>query len=157
MQYDEFSDEAVLNPAEVMQSNRDILSVKFIESIDGTIDANELMQLKSRSRHTHDLPGPGALKKRLLEYIHIRSCENMPVRLMDLNRVFQHPARRTGQSVKVLTQQLLNTKRIMELEQSNVAALFSSVIWDEKVALSLASGGPGAVGMASQLMSNIGF
>lgn len=153
MEYDEFGPNALDTPVQSVIPHREILDVKFMDVVGGTIKELEMMQLKSRSRITHDLKDKGALKKRILEYIHIRSTENLPVRLMDINRVFQHPARRLGIPVKLIGQNLLETQRVIELEQSNVSALFSNAIWNQIVEANAGS----AAGLPARLMANIGL
>jgi hypothetical protein len=122
---DEFSDVVPV------PDNRDLLEVSLMEYI--AMPAGQQQYLKGRSITTTDIKTLGQLKRRIAEYIHLRSLEMKPQRLATVNRRFSRLAKQHGTSTMEVVNDLLLSERLITIERNGVSALFSGAVRREQV------------------------
>lgn len=83
-----------------------------------------------------------ALRKRILEYIHVRSLENKGSRLVDLNRRFHRPATKLGVTTTNCVEHLMSNGHLTKCDYEGKTAYVAASIYKEMCAVCSAAGIP---------------
>ncbi len=82
-----------------------------------------------------------ALKRRIAEFIHCRSCDSSAVPLGDLNRRYGRAAKSFGTQTTPIVHSLVASEHITEIPIEGKTVLYSTPIYKEQLALIESEGG----------------
>lgn len=131
-------DDSVFNDVLTVKPKRNILDINAIAWMD--VPPGEQQALKYQAMQTVDVKSPGQFRRRVLEYIHVNSLNNTPLRLSSVNNRFTRLAKQHGTSTIETIQQLIMSGHLIELERGKVRALFSHAVLLEKRAFRAQAG-----------------
>lgn len=123
----EFTDDVTL------QTNINILSLGFKEFY--SLDPIEIQSLKIQSMEVGCINTISELKKRIAEYVHINSLENIPLKIGTINKRFISSARKFNLSVSNIIRSLSQSGHVVLIDRGGRSAIMSTKSDSERKAL----------------------
>lgn len=111
---------------------RDILQLQA-EAMRGGVPEAELAYLRHKSANTTDIDSAQALKRRIAEYIHMRTLHGKGTTRVDVNRRFSKVAKRYETTTNDLIGELFASGRLTELERGGKSVVATASIYNEVV------------------------
>lgn len=127
------SDEELFSDKKIEMKPMDILSTKMMDFLALDDLQQSLMRLQATSHI--GVSNEGELKKRILEFIHINSMNNVAITLKTINRRFARLTTKLGTPTRSVLNDLIVAGRVKTLFSPTRVAYFSMAIWDEQQAL----------------------
>lgn len=105
-----------------------------------SVDMPALMQIHLRTKDCTGLDSPAALKRRILEYVHVRSLDSTPVLLGNLTRRFSKTAKRLGTSAATCIQELVGEQSLSMFERGGRTLFISTVSLNDRIRMQVEAG-----------------
>lgn len=124
MAYDESVFAVTAKPVELNVEILELTIERFLALTEG--EQNYLRMTSASVSGLRELP---PLRRRIAEYVHMRGLQNLPTRLVDINRRFSRPCAAIGTTPFAEVRHLCSVNVLMALDKRKQVVYFSRALW----------------------------